>query len=102
MTDVAAVLTALGDPTRREVLEVLRQGQRSVGEITARLPVSQPAVSQHLRVLKGAGLVQERRAGTRRLYSVNLEGLTSLRSYVDGFWDVALAAFKDFAEGQQS
>jgi DNA-binding transcriptional ArsR family regulator len=96
------VLTALGDGTRREVLESLRDGPRSVGEIAARLPVSQSAVSQHLRVLRGAGLVSERRAGTRRLYRVDLGGLAPLRAYVDGFWDVALASFKDYAEGEQA
>jgi DNA-binding transcriptional ArsR family regulator len=102
MTNSSAVLTALGDATRRDVLEALREGERSVGDITARLPVTQSAVSQHLRVLKGAGLVREERAGTRRLYRVDLAGLTQLRAYVDSFWDVALASFKDFAEGARA
>ena len=102
MADAARVLSALGDPTRREVLARLRSGQRSVGEIVSTMPVSQSAVSQHLRVLREAGLVTERREGTRRLYQVNLEGLTALRAYVDGFWDDVLGAFTDFAEGERA
>jgi DNA-binding transcriptional ArsR family regulator len=87
-------ITALADPTRRAVLEELRGGPRAVGEIAARLPVSRPAVSQHLRVLKDAGLVRDRAEGTRRLYSLNGDGLAELREYVNGFWDEALAAYK--------
>ena len=87
-------ITALADPTRRAVLEQLRSGPRAVGEIAARLPVSRPAVSQHLRVLKDAGVVRDRAQGTRRLYSVNGEGLAELRAYLDGFWDEALAAYE--------
>jgi len=87
-------ITALADPTRRAVLEELRAGPRAVGEIAARLPVSRPAVSQHLRVLKDAGLVRDRAEGTRRLYSVNGDGLAELRAYVNGFWDEALAAYE--------
>src|SRR2546425_741517 len=83
----AEALQALGDPTRRSVLEQLRDGPRAVGEIAARLPVSRPAVSQHLRVLKEAGLVTERRNGTRRLYRVDPDGLAELREYLDGFWE---------------
>jgi DNA-binding transcriptional ArsR family regulator len=102
MADAATVLTALGDPTRRAVMARLRTGPRSVGDIVAALPVSQSAVSQHLRVLREAGLVTERREGTRRLYRVDLEGLTALRAYVDGFWDDVLGSFKDFAEGERA
>jgi DNA-binding transcriptional ArsR family regulator len=96
----AKVLDALGDPTRRAVLELIRGGARPVGEIAAELPVSRPAVSQHLHVLKEAGLVRDRKDGTRRLYSVDPEGLQELRRYLEGFWDTALVAFKDAAEGE--
>jgi DNA-binding transcriptional ArsR family regulator len=94
------VITALGDPTRREVFERLRRGPRPVGELARDLPVSRPAVSQHLRVLKEAGLVSERREGTRRLYSVNGDGLAELREYIEGFWGDALEAFKAAAEAK--
>jgi DNA-binding transcriptional ArsR family regulator len=89
---------ALGDPTRRAILERLRGGPLAVGEIARDLPVSRPAVSQHLRVLKEAGLVSERREGTRRLYSLDANGLVGLRDYLDTFWSQALAAFKAAAE----
>jgi DNA-binding transcriptional ArsR family regulator len=92
------VMAALADPTRRAVLERLRKGPRSVGEVARGLPVSRPAVSQHLRVLKEAGLVTERRAGTRRLYSVNGDGLAELRDYLESFWQDALAAYKRAVE----
>jgi DNA-binding transcriptional ArsR family regulator len=94
-------LQALGDRTRRSVLEELRGGPRAVGEIAARLPVSRPAVSQHLRVLKEAGLVTERQDGTRRLYRVDPDGLAGLRDYLDGFWEEALASFKAAAEAEE-
>jgi DNA-binding transcriptional ArsR family regulator len=94
----ARVLDALGDPTRRAVLEALREGARPVGEIAKHVPVSRPAVSQHLRVLKEAGLVRDRRDGTRRLYSVDTTGLAALRAYLERYWDSALAAYKDAAE----
>ena len=94
-------LQALGDPTRRSVLEELRAGPRAVGEIAARLPVSRPAVSQHLRVLKDAGLVTERQDGARRLYRVDPDGLAGLREYLDGFWEEALASFKAKAEAEE-
>src|SRR6266508_2432782 len=97
----AQALQALGDPTRRSVLEQLRDGPRAVGEIAARLPVSRPAVSQHLRVLKEAGLVTERQNGTRRLYRVDPDGLAGLREYLDGFWAEALANFKATAEEEE-
>jgi DNA-binding transcriptional ArsR family regulator len=88
----------LGDPTRRAILERLRGGPLAVAEIARGLPVSRPAVSQHLRVLKDAGLVSERRSGTRRLYRLDLNGLAALRAYLDSFWEEALAAFKAAAE----
>ena len=97
----ASVLQALGDPTRRAVLEELRQGPRAVGEIAARLPVSRPAVSQHLRVLKEAGLVTERQNGARHLYRVDPDGLAELRAYLEGFWEEALASFKAAAEKEE-
>jgi DNA-binding transcriptional ArsR family regulator len=92
-------LDALGDATRRHVLELLRTGPRAVGDLAAELPVSRPAVSQHLRVLKGAGLVTSRPQGARHLYAIDDEGLSAIRSYLETFWDDALAAFKDAAEG---
>jgi len=92
------VLSALADPTRRQVFELLRRGPRPVGELAGELPVSRPAVSQHLKVLKDAGLVREQRDGTRRLYAPNGDGLAALRDYLDGYWDEALAAFKQAAE----
>jgi DNA-binding transcriptional ArsR family regulator len=94
-------LQALGDPTRRAVLEELRDGPRAVGEIAARLPVSRPAVSQHLRVLKEAGLVTERQNGTRHLYRVDPDGLAEVREYLSQFWEEALASFKAAAEKEE-
>jgi DNA-binding transcriptional ArsR family regulator len=91
--------TALGDPTRRAIFEQLRAGPRSVGELAESLPVSRPAVSQHLRVLRSAGLVSDRKEGTRRLYRVAPEGVAELRDYVNGFWDEVLAEFKVKVEG---
>jgi DNA-binding transcriptional ArsR family regulator len=94
-------IQALGDPTRRTVFELLREGPRSVGELAGGLPVSRPAVSQHLRVLEDAGLVRRRAEGTRNFYSVNGEGLAEVRAYFEGFWDEALAAFKAAAESDE-
>jgi DNA-binding transcriptional ArsR family regulator len=94
-------MDALGDPTRRAIFEQLRRGPRPVGEIAAELPVSRPAVSQHLRVLKDAGLVTERREGTRRLYRLDPDGLGELRDYFDDFWTEALAGFKAAAERER-
>ena len=91
-------MDALGDPTRRQVFELLRRGPRSVGELAAELPVSRPAVSQHLRVLEDAGLVSYRRQGTKHLYAIEGEAVAVLRAWVDGFWDEALARFKAAAE----
>ena len=94
----ALALDALGDPTRRAVFERLARGPRAVGEIARGLPVSRPAVSQHLKVLKRAGLVTDRPDGNRRLYAVDPDGVQVLRDYFDQFWDQALAAFKEAAE----
>jgi DNA-binding transcriptional ArsR family regulator len=91
-------LAVLADPTRRAVFEKLRTGPLAVSALAAGLPVSRPAVSQHLKVLKEAGLVQERSEGVRRIYSVRREGLQELRDWLDGFWDDALEAFKAQAE----
>ncbi len=99
MRTYVKAIDALGDPTRRSVFEALRSGPRPVGEIARELPVSRPAVSQHLRVLKQAGLVRERQVGTRRVYRIDPSGLLPLREYVDSFWSDALAEFKQVAEG---
>jgi DNA-binding transcriptional ArsR family regulator len=93
-----SALAVLADPTRRAVLERLRTGPLPVNMLAAGLPVSRPAVSQHLKVLKGAGLVEERSEGVRRIYSVRREGLKELRDWLDGFWEDALAAFKEEVE----
>jgi DNA-binding transcriptional ArsR family regulator len=94
-------MTALSDPTRRAVFERLADGPRSVADLARGLPVSRPAVSQHLRVLKTAGLVFARPQGTRQLYQVDPRGLDEVRRYFDQFWGRALAAFKETAERQQ-
>src|SRR6202047_4213248 len=91
-------LMVLADPTRRKVFERLRAGPLPVNVLAAGLPVSRPAVSQHLKVLKGAGLVEERSEGVRRIYSVRREGLMELREWLDSFWGDALAAFKEEVE----
>ncbi len=95
-------LTALGDPTRRAIFERLAGGPRPVGELAEGLPVTRPAVSQHLKVLKEAGLVTDRRVGTRRLYQLDPEGIGAVRAYFDRFWDHALAAFAAAAEEEPS
>ncbi len=92
------MFAALADPTRRAIFERVAVGPRSVGELAAELPVSRPAVSQHLRVLKEAGLVSDGAAGTRRIYRMNPQGLDHLRAYLDHFWNQSLAAFKAAAE----
>ena len=94
-------LDALGDARRREIVGLLRAGPKSVGELAAALPVTRPAVSQHLGVLKAARLVADTRAGTRRLYRLDPAGLDELRAYVEGFWDDALAAFKAVADAER-
>ncbi|MEP6884376.1 MAG: metalloregulator ArsR/SmtB family transcription factor [Gammaproteobacteria bacterium] len=91
-------LECLSDPTRRSVFEKLRSGPKSVGVLAKGLPVSRPAVSQHLKALKEAGLVTDRADGTRRIYYIDPHGLGEMRRWLDGFWDEALAAFKDQAE----
>src|SRR5215475_1858779 len=91
-------LAVLADPTRRQVFERLRTGPRPVNAIAAGMPVSRPAVSQHLKVLKDAGLVEERSEGVRRIYSLRREGLMELREWLDSFWGDALDAFKLEAE----
>ena len=91
-------LTALGDPTRRAIFEQLADRPRAVGELARELPVSRPAVSQHLKVLKDAGLVIDRPAGTRRIYQLDLDGVGAMRAYLDQFWNRSLAAFKAAAE----
>jgi DNA-binding transcriptional ArsR family regulator len=91
-------LTALGDPTRRAIFERLATGPQAVGELARGLPVSRPAVSQHLKVLKDAGLVIYRADGTRRLYQLDPSGIEAVRSYFDTLWDQALTAFKAAVE----
>jgi DNA-binding transcriptional ArsR family regulator len=90
--------TALGDPTRRAIFERLAVRPRAVGELAGELPVSRPAVSQHLKVLKDAGLVVDRHAGTRRIYQVRPEGVGALRADLDRFWSQSLAAYKTAVE----
>ena len=94
-------MTALGDPTRQAIVERLAGGPLPVGKLAAELPVTRPAVSQHLKVLKDAGLVVDRKVGTRRLYQVDPQALADLRAYFDAFWDQALAAFRTAAETQE-
>lgn len=91
-------LMALADPTRRTIFERIAERPRAVGELARTLPVSRPAVSQHLRVLKDAGLVIDTAQGTRRVYQLNPDGLAALRAYLEGFWNRALGSFKDAAE----
>jgi DNA-binding transcriptional ArsR family regulator len=98
VTNRTAGFTALGDPTRRRIFERLADGGHPVGELARELPVSRPAVSQHLKVLKDAGLVIDRRAGSRRIYQVDPEGVGALRTYLDRFWNQALTAFKAAVE----
>jgi DNA-binding transcriptional ArsR family regulator len=99
--EAGAAFDALGDRTRRRILELLQDGERAVGELAGELPVSRPAVSQHLRVLEGAGLVTARREGTRHLYAVDPTGLAQLRDYLETFWDTTLAAFAAAADGHE-
>ncbi len=94
----SAVLDALGDKTRRSILEKLTGGPTPVGVLADQLPISRPAVSQHLRVLKDADLVVESVAGTRRIYRINQEGLMALRDYLDRFWAQTLVNFKETVE----
>jgi DNA-binding transcriptional ArsR family regulator len=98
---VAEAFTALADPTRRQIFERIAAAPSAVGELAVDLPVSRPAVSQHLRVLKEAGLVADRAEGNRRIYQVDPEGLEALRSYLDGFWSRSLVAFKTAVEAER-
>jgi len=93
-------IEALADPTRRRIFERLRRGPSAVGVLAEGLPVSRPAVSQHLKVLKEAGLVSEEQDGARRIYRIDPQGLSQLRRWLDGFWDEALENFKAEAEGK--
>lgn len=101
MTYAIRTLTALADPTRRAIYERLATKPASVAEIARAMPVSQPAVSQHLKALKGAGLVRDKAEGARRIYSVDPAGLGPLRAWLDRFWDQQLAAFKAKAEEER-
>lgn len=96
--DTAAALDALGDPTRRRILELLGEGDRSVGDLAAALPVSRPAVSRHLKLLKRAGLVSDRPDGTRRLYRLDAAGAEAVRAYIEDLWGNAGARFRLAAE----
>jgi DNA-binding transcriptional ArsR family regulator len=97
MADLNA-MTALGDPTRRAIFERLADGPSSVGALAGDMPVSRPAVSQHLKVLKEAGLVVDRQDGTRRIYSLDPAGVGALRATFDRFWTQALATYKEVVE----
>jgi DNA-binding transcriptional ArsR family regulator len=98
---VQAVLHAIAEPRRREILRLVRDQEMTVGKIASHFEVSQPAISQHLRVLHGAGLVTERREGTRRIYRSRPEGLAEVRAYLEEFWNERLAALKDEAEAEE-
>jgi DNA-binding transcriptional ArsR family regulator len=98
MTNTSSALSALADPTRRMVFERLARRPQAVGELASGLPVSRPAVSQHLAVLKAAGLVTDRREGARRVYQIDPAGLGTLRAWLDQFWDCTLQSFKAEAE----
>lgn len=97
-----ASLKALAEPRRRRILTLVRDGELTAGEIASHFDVTRPAISQHLNVLKGAGLVSERRSGTRRLYQARPEGLGELRAFLDEFWDERLEALKREAERKES
>ncbi|XVV09342.1 ArsR/SmtB family transcription factor [Actinoplanes sp. CA-131856] len=91
----------LGDPTRRAIVACLADGPRAVGELAGELPISRPAVSQHLRVLKDAGLVDDEAAGTRRVYRLNPAGVAALRDQLDAFWSRALRGYQETVEGEE-
>jgi DNA-binding transcriptional ArsR family regulator len=101
MANAAVALTALADPTRREIFERIAKAPAAVGELARVFPVSRPAVSQHLKVLKTAGLVTDRAEGTRRVYMIDPKGLGPLRAWLDQFWGTALDAFKEEVEREQ-
>ena len=96
-----AALKAIAEPRRRAILSLVRDGELSAGEIASHFEVTRPAVSQHLNVLKEAGLVSERRNGTRRLYRARPEGLSEVSDFLEGFWDVRLEALKREAEKEE-
>jgi DNA-binding transcriptional ArsR family regulator len=96
-----AALRAIAEPRRRQILEIVRDGELSAGEIAAHFDVTRPAVSQHLTVLKEAGLISERRDGTRRLYLARPQGLAELKLFLEGFWDDRLASLKREAERKE-
>jgi DNA-binding transcriptional ArsR family regulator len=98
MTNAREVLAAFSDPTRQAVLHLLRERPATVGELAERLPVSRPAVSQHLQILKAACLVREERRGTRHYFRLDPESLAELRAHIDSMWRDALAAFSDFTK----
>lgn len=102
MADRTGLLGAFADPTRQAVLNLLRTRPSTVGELADRLPVSRPAVSQHLQVLKTAGLVDEERRGTRHYFRLNPKSLAELRAHIDGMWRDALASFSAFAAKESS
>ena len=88
----------LGDPTRRAIFELLSEHPSSVGDLAALVPVTRPAVSQHLKVMKDAGLVRDERSGTRRIYRLDPDGVAEMRAYLDRFWNLAMASFKQRVE----
>lgn len=102
MVTYGLVLDSLADPTRRDVLDLLRRKPSSVQELADQLPISRPAVSQHLKILKDAGVVTARPVGTRRVYSVTTDGFEVLRQWLDVMWRDALAAFAEYADNQQN
>ncbi len=101
MKTYSDALSALGDPTRRAIFEHLGERPLAVVDLAALVPVSRPAVSQHLKVLKGAGLVRDEQVGTRRVYSLDPDGIAALRDYLDRFWNTALHSFKKRVEQLQ-
>ena len=102
MTTYHNGFSALADPTRRAIFERLARRPRPVGELARELPVSRPAVSQHLRVLREAGLVSDEKVGSRRLYRVDPDGVAGMRAYLDRFWSDALAAFENAARAEEN
>jgi len=98
---VEATLRAIAEPRRRQILRLVRDAEMSAGEIASHFDVTRSAVSQHLRVLKDAGLLLERRNGTRRIYRIRPEGLAELREFIDGLWEIKLAALKRVAEAEE-
>ena len=101
-TNAKTLLTVLGDPTRQAILDLLLDGPQPVGQLAELLPVSRPAVSQHLKVLKEVGLVVDHQEGTRRVYRVDPAGLAPLRAYLERFWQKAMVAFAQHAENQHA